>query len=74
MKKAYQPNTDKLNHLMELEADAAKNVNIRKGSEVDVIEKFASDKSAAEAGSSSKGSESKCCLYKPNTYNMMSDD
>ena len=64
MKKAYQPNTDKLNHLMELEADAAKNVNIRKGSEVDVIEKFASDKSAAaaEAGSSSKGSESKCRL------------
>ena len=47
---------------MELEADAAKNVNIRKGSEVDVIEKFASDKSAAEAGSSSKGSESKCHL------------
>lgn len=42
-KKAYLPDKDKLNTLMDLEKDAAVNVKIKKGTEYDVIEKFASN-------------------------------
>ena len=46
--KAYVPDQRDLAKLMSIESDAAVNVEIRKGSEVDVINSFATDQSETE--------------------------